>query len=89
VRTDAVPLRRIVGSVGKAQYFTRTLDPATDDIRTRWKRAFALAHGLRGHEPVDLYQVAGDNYILDGHYRISVTRTLGNDTIQVTVRRWQ
>jgi hypothetical protein len=89
VRTEAVPLRRIIGSVGKAQYFTRGLDPATDDIRTRWKRAYAHARGLRGYDPVDLYQVDGDYYILDGHYRISVARTLGNDTIDATIRRWQ
>lgn len=55
VRTGAVPLRQIVvGSVGKAQYFARSFHPATDDIRQRWKRAFAAAHGLRGYEPIEL-----------------------------------
>ena len=89
VRIEAVRLRQIVGSVGKAQYFTRSLYPATDDIRQRWKRAFAVAHGLRGYEPIELYEVDGDYYVLDGHFRVSVARALGNDTIQATVRRWK
>lgn len=88
VRTEAVPLHKIVGSVGKAQYFSRSLHPATDDIRWRWKRAFATAHGMRGYEPVELYEVDGSYYILDGHFRASVAKALGNDKIQATVRRW-
>lgn len=87
-RTEAVPLRQIVGSVGKEQNFTRSFDPATDDIRQRWKRAFAAAHGLRGYEPIELYEVDGTYYVLDGHFRVSVAKTLGNDKIQATVRRW-
>ena len=88
VRTEAVPLRQIVGSVGKAQYFARSFHPATDDIRQRWKRAFAAAHGLRGYEPIELYEVAGTYYVVDGHFRVSVAKALGNDTIEATVRRW-
>lgn len=87
-RTEAVPLRQIIGSVGKAQHFTRSFDPANDDIRQRWKRAFAAAHGLRGYEPVELYEVDGSYYVVDGHFRVSVAKALGNDTIQATVRRW-
>lgn len=87
-RTEEVPLRRIVGSVGKAQYFTPAFDPATDDIRTRWKRAFAVTQGLRGYEPIELYELDGRYFVVDGHYRVSVARALGNDTIQATVRRW-
>jgi hypothetical protein len=88
VRTEAVPLRQIVGSVGKAQYFTRSFHPANDDIRQRWKRAFAAAHGLRGYEPIELYEVAGSYYVVDGHFRASVAKALGNDKIQAAVRRW-
>jgi len=88
VRSEAVPLRQIVGSVGKAQHFTRSFHPATDDIRQRWKRAFAAAHGLRGYEPVELYEVDGSYYVVDGHFRVSVAMALGNDTIQASVRRW-
>jgi uncharacterized ParB-like nuclease family protein len=88
VRLEAVPLRQIVGSVGKAQHFTRSFHPATDDSLRRWKRAYAAAHGLRGYEPVELYEVEGDYYIVDGHYRVSVAKALGNDKIQATVRRW-
>lgn len=88
VRAEAVPLWQIVGSVGKAQYFTSSFHPASDDIRQRWKRAFAAAHGLRGYEPIELYEVAGRYYVVDGHFRVSVAKALGSDKIQATIRRW-
>lgn len=88
VRTAAIPLRQIVGSVGKAQHFTRSFYPATDDLRRRWKRAFAAANGLRGYDSIELYQAAGSYYVVDGHFRVSVAKALGNDKIQATVRRW-
>lgn len=87
-RIEDVPLERIVGSVGKARHFTSGFHPATDAMRRRWKRAFAFAHGLRGYEPVELYEVDGAYFVVDGHYRVSVASALGNDTIQATVRRW-
>lgn len=89
VRIEVVPLRKIVGSVGKAAFFTRSFRPATDDIRPRWKRAFAVAQGLRGYEAIELYEVDGCYYIVDGHYRVSVAEALGNDTVEATVRRWR
>lgn len=75
-------MRLIVGSVGKAQNSPRSVDPATEDIRPGWKRAFAVAQGLRGYEPIELYEEDRRCYVVDGHYRVSVAKTLGNDTMQ-------
>lgn len=84
-----VPLDRIVGSVGKDHQFTRSFHPTRDADLARWKRAYAVAHGLRGYDPVELYEVAGRYFVVDGHYRVSVARALGSATIQATVRRWR
>ena len=83
-----VPLVQIVGSVGKAELFTNSFLPKSDRLVSRWKRAFAVAHGLEGYAPIELYEAEGDFYIVDGHFRVSVARALGYETIQATVRRW-
>jgi len=87
-RTETVALDRIVGSVGKAQLFTRSFYPRSDDLRARWKAAYAVTHGLRGYEPIELYEAEGLFYVVDGHFRVSVARAIGYDTIEAKVRRW-
>jgi hypothetical protein len=85
---QTVLLEDIVGSVGKDHLFTSSFHPRSDSLRSRWKRAFAVAHGSRGYEPVELYEVDGRYFVVDGHFRISVGRALGYDTIQAIVHRW-
>lgn len=83
-----VALSRIVGSVGKSRLFTRSFLPKSERQRARWKTAFAVAHGLKGYEPIELYEAAGRFYVVDGHFRVSVARALGFETIQARVRSW-
>ncbi len=85
---QTVPLPLIVGSVGKDSLFTRSFLPKSGRLRGRWKRAFAVAHGLRGYQPIELYDVDGRFYVVDGHFRVSVAWALGHGTIQALVRRW-
>lgn len=85
---QAVPLSHIVGSVGKSRFFTRSFLPMDDTLRRRWKQAFAVAHSLRGYQPIELYEIEGRFFVVDGHFRVSVARALGYKTIQARVRRW-
>lgn len=84
----SVAIGDIVGSVGKSTYFTRSFRPRKPSLKSRWKRAYALVHGLRGYEPIELYEVDGVLYVLDGHFRVSVARHLGHPEIQATIRHW-
>lgn len=84
----SVPVEQIVGSVGKNGRFTRSFRPRIREMRGRWKRVFALAHGLRGHSPIEVYQVDEEYFVVDGHYRVSVAVALGHRSIQAYVRRW-
>ena len=83
-----IPLAQIVGSVGKSDLFTKSFQPRHDKLESRWKRAFAVAHGLGGYQPIELYEAAGKFFVVDGHFRVSVARALGYETIQAVVRRW-
>ncbi|MDJ0924970.1 MAG: hypothetical protein QNJ77_10445 [Acidimicrobiia bacterium] len=84
----SIQIAEIVGSVGKSSLFTRSFLPKSNRLKRRWKRAFAVAHGLRGYQSIELYEVAGSFYVVDGHFRVSVARVLGFTTIQALVRRW-
>ena len=88
-RMKTVKLGDIVGSVGKSRFFTPTFKPRSPSLKRRWKNVFALVNGLRGYEPIELYEVDDGYYVVDGHYRVSVARQLGYDTIQAKVRRWR
>lgn len=86
--SQTVSLAQIVGSVGKGHFFTRSFYPRSDALLSRWKGAFAVAHGFRGYEPIELYEAEGYFYVVDGHFRVSVARALGYETIQAKVHRW-
>lgn len=84
----SIPISRIVGSVDKPCSFTKSFLPRSDAQRGRWKRAYAVAHSLTGYEPIHVYQLAEDFFVLDGHFRVSVAKILGGDTIDAFVEVW-
>lgn len=84
-----VMLVDIGGSVGKSELFTRSFYPRSTELRQRWKKAYAVVRGLRGYEPVELYEAEEMLYVVDGHFRISVARTLDHDSIEAMIKRWR
>lgn len=85
---QTVLLSRIVGSLGKQHLFSRSFLPMDPGLLPRWKKIFALANGFRGFEPVELYEVDGLFYVVDGHFRVSVARAMDQKTIEARVRPW-
>jgi len=81
-----IPLDRIVGSAGTAK--TRDFDPAflptSRRLRHRWSRVYtAMVEGEI--PPIDVYQLGDSYYVIDGHHRVSVARSLGSDAIAAHV----
>jgi hypothetical protein len=83
---DEVPLDKIVGSLGRAREFNRAFLPRRDASRERWRRLEQVATGSEGFEPVDLYKVGDAYFVVDGHHRISVARSLGAPAIEARVK---
>src|SRR4028118_1427428 len=81
----AVPVERIVGSVGRYGEFDRAFLPAKARVRERWKRIDRAFH--RGQElpPVMLYKVGDAYFVEDGNHRVSVARYQGVDWIDAEV----
>lgn len=82
-----LPLDRIVGSAATAK--TRDFDPAflptSRRLRDRWARVYTAMVEGGDIPPIDVYQVGDSYYVIDGHHRVSVARSLGRDTIAARV----
>lgn len=77
-----VPLDKIVGSVGRYHDFTRNFLPKSSVSKERWENIDALARGMRGFPPVELYKVGNAYFVSDGNHRVSVARQIGMPTIE-------
>lgn len=80
-----VPLDRIVGSLDRASEFNRLFLPRKESLRERWEEIAALAESPQGFPPVELYQVGHAYFVVDGHHRVSVARSLEAPSIEAHV----
>jgi uncharacterized ParB-like nuclease family protein len=83
-----IPLDKVVGSAappGKAADFDPAFLPVNRRLRERWTRIYTAM--VEGDElpPIDVYKVDDNFYVIDGHHRVSVARTLGRDRINARV----
>ena len=79
-----IPIKKIVGSVGRYKDFTRTFLPRYDNLRERWQRVSA-AMTAHGTPAIKLYKVGDAYFVADGNHRISVARAHGADSIEAEV----
>jgi uncharacterized ParB-like nuclease family protein len=83
-----IPLDLVVGSAappGKTGDFDPVFLPVNRRLRDRWTRIYQAM--VEGDElpPIDVYKVGDDYYVIDGHHRVSVARSLGRATINARV----
>ncbi len=83
--TTDVPLERIVGTFGRRGEFNRAFLPRSESLRERWEDVKELAEGAAGFPRVELYQVGEAYFVVDGHHRVSVARSLGAPAIEAHV----
>ncbi len=85
----AVPLDCIQGSAdGGGTAFDSEFYPLSDRTRNRWVRvATAILKG-KPLPPVELIEVSGRYFVVDGHHRISVARMLKQSHIDAVVTVW-
>jgi len=83
-----IPVDQIVGSAAspaKAGDFDPAFLPVNRRLRDRWTRVYTAM--VEGGElpPIDVYKVGDGYYVIDGHHRVSVARSLGRDLINARV----
>lgn len=83
-----IPLAKIVGSAAgtaKGVDFDRAFLPVNRRLRDRWTRIYTAM--VEGGElpPIDVYKLDDTYYVIDGHHRVSVARSLGRDSVNARV----
>jgi hypothetical protein len=83
-----IPVDRIAGSASsdaKTSDFDPDFLPLNRRMRERWTRIYQAM--VEGDElpPIDVYDVDGSYYVIDGHHRVSVARNLGRPAINARV----
>jgi len=80
-----VPLEQIAGSVGRYQDFTNEFLPRKNQMKERWSRVYAVASGMVGLPPIEVYKIDDVYFVRDGNHRVSVARQMGATHIQAHV----
>jgi uncharacterized ParB-like nuclease family protein len=83
-----IPLNKVVGSAApdaKGADFDPGFLPVNRRLRDRWTRIYTAM--VEGDElpPIDVYRLDDTYYVIDGHHRVSVARSLGRDVIKARV----
>jgi len=80
-----IPVKSIVGSVGRYTDFTRTFLPRSTTDRQRWARVKASMEDQTGWPPIEVYQVGDVYFVLDGNHRVSIARQEGFEFIEAHI----
>jgi hypothetical protein len=84
-RLEMVPVKKIVGSMGRYHDFTREFLPRPAVNSTRWARLDAALNALEPIPPVELYRIGDIYFVQDGNHRVSVARANNIDLIEAYV----
>lgn len=80
-----IPLRQVIGSVGRYQDFDRAFLPRRSGLSPRWV-SIDMAH-LQDVilPPIEVYKIGDAYFVKDGNHRVSVARDRGQEEIDAYV----
>lgn len=81
-----IPIKDIVGTLSRGADFSRTFLPRYEFDKNRWVRVMIANQNESGIPPIDVYQIGNVYFVIDGHHRVSVLRSLGADYVMANVR---
>jgi hypothetical protein len=89
IGVQPVPIAKIGGTEGRSGGFDCAFYPLQTHTANRWKSvATAWLEGVT-LPPVLLIQVGDSYFVRDGHHRISVLKTFGQEFIEANVVWWE
>lgn len=80
--TSLVPLKKIVGSVGRYHDFDNQFRQGGGKRDERVQGIIEAMRAGKTMPPISLYQIRDDYYILDGHHRFKAAQELGHTEIR-------
>jgi len=82
---EAVPVGKIIGSVGRYRDFDRVFLPTQDRTAGRWRSISRAHYDEISLPPVKLYKIGDAYFVLDGNHRVSVARERGVEFVDAEV----
>jgi len=82
---QAVPLDKIVGSVGRYKDFNQRFRLKKDLPSVRFERVLEAFKKKIILPPITLYQIKNEYYVLDGNHRVSASKKLGYEFIDALI----
>ncbi|MEN6480096.1 MAG: DUF4032 domain-containing protein [Anaerolineales bacterium] len=82
---QAVPVDKIIGSLGRSQDFDRAFVPTQTHSRSKWLSVDSAMLSGVPLPAVSLYKVGDAYFVVDGHHRVSVSRQKGSKYIDAEV----
>ena len=82
----SIPVGSIVGTLDRSDAFDREFLPRRPDVKDRWKRVERSFPG-GDFPPIQVYEVDGRYFLVDGHHRVAIARQRGVEFIDAEVTR--
>ena len=80
-----IPLKSIIGSVGRYSDFNRNFLPRKNAQLLRWAKVKSVLRDLDEMPPIQVYQIGEAYFVLDGNHRVSIARERGLEEMQAYV----
>lgn len=84
-RIVSIPISQIKGSLGRSDDFDASFNPLQERSRSRWISILTAIQRGVAMPAVELVKVGNTYYVQDGHHRISVARSLGQEAIEARI----
>ena len=82
---QTIPLDTIVGTVDSLRDFDRHFRPTSNRVRERWEQLALAERRGAAIPPIEVYRVGGLHFVSDGHHRVSIAATTGQQAIDAYV----
>jgi hypothetical protein len=89
IGTHTVALDEIRGSLSRTDAFDIDFYPAQERTENRWIQVATAILRSTSLPPVELIQLGDLYFVVDGHHRISVARTLKHAYIDAVITVWE
>lgn len=87
VGVRAIPLRDIVGSMGRYSNFNSKFLPKNNSTRDKILSVRAMDDEAKDFPPIKAYQVADNYFIVDGHHRVMISRERNKEFIDAEITK--
>jgi hypothetical protein len=83
--TMRVPIKKIVGTVGRYNDFDSEFRPIRNKSNPRLSGIIKAMRRGKSMPPISLYQIKNDYFVIDGHHRLLAARALGMEDISACI----